>query len=223
MLLQEIAPTNYILYHATSVKNASQIITSAQFKLSKAADEYYVDPEDMEPRAPEDFVHYHPRYDMDRSMYYLSTARNPSSSSVEMFMTAGYNNPSALLVLNGDRLKNQLNNRAHINPMAYDVGQPGFDEMEDRLVSSKPILPIKGPINDTILAVHVHADLKYLPAVEKITAAVNQFEQLCKSHNIPFYFFKDPKEVITGANHLQSQKRAELIRKAGNSFQKDKQ
>lgn len=166
MLLFEVIPTRSKVYHLTSLHSAAKIIADRQFQLKTD----------------------------ETGMYRFSVARSPQSAFIDVMGGEG----SVILVLDRGRLAANASIRPYSDKEAeaeLSFFSSSGDEMEDRVYSKKPILPIRGPVNQTILQVRLMGGTTYEGgnnAYSKQQYA--QFMHLCQANNIQVITFNKTQE-----------------------------
>jgi hypothetical protein len=167
--------TSDILYHMTDKEAAAKILKSGNFVLMPS----FIGPEK--------------EYQEKNKIYYMSLARNKSSSYFEVF-------PSAPVLFVFDARK--LQNNYRIKPIDffssdYDPDLPfpserasGYSEMEDRLIS---------PTNQLNVKKYVTSIHTIIPPKEKFSMAYSfMIWKYGKKLGIPVFFYEDYKKMIAG-------------------------
>lgn len=173
--------TSDILYHMTDKEAATKILKSGNFILMPS---FY---------GPEK------EYEEKNKVYFMSLARNKSSSYFEVFPES-----PVLFVLDGRKLKQ--NHRVKPIDFFSDLsdgvyaGQAserstGYSEMEDRLLSSDNLLKVKKYVKEihTILPNKVSSNMLYAFLIWKHG----------KKLGIPVYFYENYKKMIAGRNPIE--------------------
>ena len=179
MLVNELFESvSSIVYHATRLYNAAQILNDAQFRLTAS-----------------------PGTDAERKLqrgnkqYYLSTTR----SKVGDYTLHNFYKDGVVFVLNGD----WFNHNYKGGPVDYwaghrlksnEVGLKGrYSEMEDRVFSNEPFIPLPKDPKELIKAVHI----LYKPDDD---ARRNQYMRIlltkAKLMGIPHYVYNDDSAFV---------------------------
>lgn len=167
-----------IVYHFTRLYNAAQILSDARFQLtvSSGTDTELALQKGNKP-------------------YYLSTTR----SKVGDYTLHNFFKDGVVFVLNGD----WFNQRYKGGPVDYwggtrlqssETGLKGrYSEMEDRVFSDKPYIPLPKDPKQVILAVHIlykpDNDTRRNPYMRKLLTKVKQM-------SIPHYVYDDEKAFV---------------------------
>lgn len=169
------------LFHMTRVDFAAQILTTGQFKLTPATGA----------RDGRNMTH-------APTHYFLSMARSIQSGYIVDMIT-----PAAVIfAIDGAVLTQKHKVRPHVDQDSKDWFMDNYDEvydeMEERLVSSKPVLKLQ-PLNRAITSVHMmdlndQAILRQATHGSESDASPEGFQQIqaaCKQHGIPLQLYKD--------------------------------
>lgn len=179
-LLTERAMTK--LFHLTGMINAVEILQTGQFKLSTSTgtrDRARV------PGATWKVDH-----------YFLSMSRSIQSEYFHDML--GYT--EVILVIAGDKLTQRNRIRPHADKEANELFGDEYNEMEERLRSDKPVLPIPKPINQTILSIHcmdildphvVQGNSRRMESDRGSADALTQLRAVCAQLNVPLITYKD--------------------------------
>lgn len=168
------------LYHNTGLYAAGKILENGYFQLTASAGTA----SELQFHKPGKF-------------YYLSTTR----SKVGDYTLHNYHIEGVVLNLNG----NWLNQRYQSAPVDYwerswsKTGSQRTSEMEDRVYSKKPIIPLPDPVTKLITSIHV------LFEIDKIKMSLDEarFIRLrrlllnAKKLHVPVYVYKTPNDWIT--------------------------
>jgi hypothetical protein len=163
MLLTELRQLRNVLYHITTIDNATKILQSTQFILS-GRDALGVD-------VPPKLLN---GWNTPIQYYFLSTARSPASSFISV------SSGRVLLVLD----REQISHNYKILPYNYHKDEKQklsnrvLSEYEDRIISSKPIIPTDGFIRQVRILGTTNNEAK-----------IQQLEKICKTLNIPSVVF----------------------------------
>jgi hypothetical protein len=169
--------TSDILYHMTDKDSAAKILKSGNFILLPS----FIGPEK--------------EYQEKNKIYYMSLARNKSSSYFGLF-------PGAPVLFVFDARK--LQNNYRIKPIDFFSSDydhdlsisseraSGYSEMEDRLISPTNHLNVK----KYVTSIHT-----ILPPKEKFSMAYSfMIWKYGKKMGIPVYFYENYKKMIAGRN-----------------------
>lgn len=172
--------TSDILYHMTPAKSAIQILKSGNFVLMPA----FSGPEKA--------------YVEKNKLYYMSFARNKSSSYFDMFP-----NEPVLFVFDGRKIKQNY----RIKPIDFfsgiDDGKTdtyrtdrslGYSEMEDRLISSNNTLNVKDYVSE------IHTILPQLNDLSSTIFSTFLVWKYAKKLRIPIYFYDTLKDMLMAKN-----------------------
>lgn len=174
--------TSDILYHMTGKEAASKILKSGNFILM-----------------PSFSTGGEQEYEEKNKIFFMSMARNKTSSYFEVFPEA-----PVLFVMDGRKLKQKYRIKpidffADLSDGAY-AGQPserstGYSEMEDRLISSDNLLNVKKYVTSihTILPTESLSSIMYSFLIWKHA----------KKLGIPLYFYENYKKMIAGRNPVK--------------------
>lgn len=159
-MLRESASS--IVYHFTFLPNAYAIIKDEQFKLSPS------------------FIH-DAESRVDKKLYYLSTTRSRHGHYHRG------NSNGVLFTLDGDVL-NQKYKSTPIDYWSSNKYNPNEDEMEDRILSDEPYIPI----NNVVKQIDILLDDNTKKHSRKITLFIYLY---AKKNGIPVYVYTNNKDL----------------------------
>jgi hypothetical protein len=186
-LLQEAVSS--ILFHATSLYSAIQILKSREFVLSA------------------DFAKEAERR-IDTPMFYLSTSRSRSGeyrySRRENTMT----NVTVLLVLDGNRLNQRYKGFAvEYWGFVDSKGIPLKDEMEDRIFSPNRTIPI----DSHIISIDVYLDPDKYMHVDKIGSKLHELYRESDRNGIEMRVFDNLQDFMLGRRPIPREEVLQLL------------
>lgn len=151
------------VYHFTSIDKSYKIIKDGHFKLSPAFTSQA-------------------EYDKQKQLYYLSMTRSRLGSYHQSHSTG------VMFALDGRK----INHNYKTVPINYWSGSvKGADEMEDRIISDKPIIPIKNLITEITILVHK-------TNMNDVQSKIVYFLYVyAKKHRIPCFVYDDQKKFIS--------------------------
>lgn len=168
-----------VLYHSTGLYAASKILENGYFQLTASAGTA----SELQFHKPGKF-------------YYLSTTR----SKVGDYTLQNYYIEGVVLNLNGD----WLNHRYQAAPIDYwerswTKKSGRTSEMEDRIYSRTPTIPLPTPVTKLITSIHVLFEIdKIKPSLdENRLVKLRKLLLNAKKLHIPIYVYKTPNDWIT--------------------------
>lgn len=170
-----------VLFHITRVDSAAQILQTGQFHLSASTGT-----QDKAQAPGHTWTPHH---------YFLSMSRSITSEYFIDMISPG----SVVFVIAGDVLTQRNKIRPHVDQGAKEYLGDEYDEMEERLYSSKPVLALPKPLNRVIKSVHFMdltnpRLLSQASGREESYASSEGFQALqaiCTQNGIPFTIYKD--------------------------------
>ena len=173
--------SNSPLFRITSVQWINQVLKTKTIRLAihtKTGHDRYE-------KTPEEQIHH----------YFLSTARSTMSEFITL--RAENENGAVIVILNGSQLKANNKIKPH-QDQGHGDDDEVWDELEDRVISSKPMIKIRGPLNNTIKEVRfLLIDNDFSNSMyESSKKEQTELKQLCATHNIPFKVFNSPSKFI---------------------------
>lgn len=170
-LLDLFEAASSILYHSTSLYNAAKILETKRFNLAASA-------------GTSAEVEHQPK----GTYYFLSTTR----SKIGDYTLKSFYADGVVINLNGQ----WLNNRYKAKPIDYWGRDWNKDEMEDRVFSRKPVLPLPKDATDLITAIHVLFRQEKLHSDDLRPYFLRKLLLNAKLLQIPIYVYNNPEKWL---------------------------
>lgn len=92
--------------------------------------------------------------------------------------------------------KRLVSNKSPLSTGILSQAHYEANEMEERIYSKTPTIPIRAPINQTILAAHVFLGERAGYRKDRVMKDLMVFKALCEELEVPIYVYNDPKQAL---------------------------